>query len=1652
MKKFLILLIFVFVCSALLTITVAAGDDKQAGGDEILRKSLLVEPGPYTFGPWQTSYPYPFNPVADPYPKTNPAVSTGYYFVDNRDVVVNDYRLWRPVSNIIDTNFQSNLWRRILPGPHLQPPGYWPHENGYAFFRSWKTYSGAPITGSWFDYNAGVPNECDSTDDAYAGPMPIGFDFYFNGVRFDSFYVSTNGAIALTNRRYYYNSLGVRTPPQGAQHCYDIQSMDWFVGPGGATPPGYPDRVTSRSITICDGNDGTADPVEDDFGFNTAVFNWGTSQSGSTTGTILQPGGSLHSLNTKVPVITPFFGDLHLSQYNSGAMKAEDWGKVYFKKSISGDSLIIYFVNIVLKGAVYAMWPPSWGGGTVGPYNIATNHRPTDGSNQYIGSNAQVCLSRKDSSITITYEKFEGLLNSGFYISWRPDRLFLWNTTCGVRGFARHSSFDSKDPTAPVPPLCTGNPYYPWTNEYEQTTYYYDKYRNPYEDLGFPGPLVAVKFKTWKNVMRVIGIKYMLRQELPETDPAYTDLFQVEKTADQVLDKELLAGHRQLGALQPVALLQNLTNDIMGPNGINYQEQDIEFRARFMINNQATLRTIYNRSVPINHNCLSLPDPDPDNLCMGVPNVKIRYVHVTNFGTLATSLNPYPGPSNLNGIPPYGYVEAFFPPFIPNPLFENHIGRMHARIIAEPQYYDPLLHQFISLGDEWPFDDTASTRFFVMRRIPNDVTFKDDVTEYHIVQDIDGSSSPIPSVLKWVTFNADVVNGDEVSQHPLPPRGAFKADNARMADDTNFYKNSYMQSPTILMDRKPTPQQVRDDGDQIRSYPIDMTSKKGAVLSISIQRSLKRDDWERGFCDAGLIGCEQRVIVGGNWAAVVGIGSATADEILVQYAKSSPDRVKGICWLHGGDLTWNELPQAGAGTVNWADGHAGALRLYGGGGYVVGYKEDNYNQAYPMAYNAATREKHGLRNNVYDDGIDYEYQKFIMTIPDRFIDAPEEGAYNFRFRVKVWADDNQILGMVPGIPDDNDPFYVDNIRILVSGEEEVDVECNSVRVVWPYSVVPASQAIALPLRVKVSNNTGTSAPSFWVKVRIFKIIGTSQVDDSAIYCRTIPMSSLHAGQQTEIKFPDWNARKTPPGKYRIMANTFVNYPGGDLEPLNDTTYTDFDVIYGDAYQYDPADNKNNDVPEGNFKGIVGGGLNMYGFSMGGGVGNYPDGNPNYKREWEAGREAGSGSGQIAMKFQLFQADTIFGYKAFFGELNQQYSEIVEIALYDGEASPSNQIDGTEVAKGRGLDDLRGGKDFWGQYVTYLLPVPKYLEAGVYWMAISQQGETGLELGASKSRVAMRTTDTYTSNPPGDGQFQNGSGSIFLLLDKNLRTPQRTGELLNLNVFAYENTKGSTNWQPFMNTTGNPGYGHLEYRGRVPDGTTTPTYTRGTWIPMIAPYFGIRTYGTVLEYIPCPDTIIPVNLTSFKGQVRGSKIDLFWETASEQNNYGFHIEKAVTLESDDYQWNTIGFIKGAGSTNAVSEYNYTDNNVEFGKTYHYRLRQVDLDGTQSCETYSDVVTLTVDNNGELVLEPNAPNPFTNSTKIAFYLPTLTNVKLDVLDIYGNVVKTLADKSFNGWGDVDWNGTDNNGNKVSSGTYIFRLVAGDEVRTGKMTVVR
>ena len=86
---------------------------------------------------------------------------------------------------------------------------------------------------------------------------------------------------------------------------------------------------------------------------------------------------------------------------------------------------------------------------------------------------------------------------------------------------------------------------------------------------------------------------------------------------------------------------------------------------------------------------------------------------------------------------------------------------------------------------------------------------------------------------------------------------------------------------------------------------------------------------------------------------------------------------------------------------------------------------------------------------------------------------------------------------------------------------------------------------------------------------------------------------------------------------------------------------------------------------------------------------------------------------------------------------------------------------------------------------------------------------------------------------------------------------------------------------------------------------------------------------------------------------------------------------------------------------------------------------------------------------VVLDYNSPNPFNPNTQIKFGLPNNQKVKIDVYSITGQKVKTLINTTMNaGYHTINWNATDENGAKVSSGVYIYQLRCGNEVFTKKM----
>jgi hypothetical protein len=140
----------------------------------------------------------------------------------------------------------------------------------------------------------------------------------------------------------------------------------------------------------------------------------------------------------------------------------------------------------------------------------------------------------------------------------------------------------------------------------------------------------------------------------------------------------------------------------------------------------------------------------------------------------------------------------------------------------------------------------------------------------------------------------------------------------------------------------------------------------------------------------------------------------------------------------------------------------------------------------------------------------------------------------------------------------------------------------------------------------------------------------------------------------------------------------------------------------------------------------------------------------------------------------------------------------------------------------------------------------------------------------------------------------------------------------------------------------------------------------------------------------------------------------------------------------------------------------------GETLHVTVRfKPEADGSFECwvetgadcgDVYcmgdgDDVSGLRIVDAKRFFLYQNYPNPFNPVTNITFTVPGKAHTSLSIYNIEGRLVKTLVNSEFSGGvKTVTWNGTDSNGNQVSSGVYFYRLRAGDNVMTKKMILLK
>ena len=190
--------------------------------------------------------------------------------------------------------------------------------------------------------------------------------------------------------------------------------------------------------------------------------------------------------------------------------------------------------------------------------------------------------------------------------------------------------------------------------------------------------------------------------------------------------------------------------------------------------------------------------------------------------------------------------------------------------------------------------------------------------------------------------------------------------------------------------------------------------------------------------------------------------------------------------------------------------------------------------------------------------------------------------------------------------------------------------------------------------------------------------------------------------------------------------------------------------------------------------------------------------------------------------------------------------------------------------------------------------------------------------------------------------------------------------------------------------------------------------------------------------------LPVEMTTFEALVQhgawNDEVALRWKTVSESNNYGFEVQRSTN--GKDFA--KIGFVAGAGSTNIARHYEFIDGDVDIA-TYHYRLRQIDTNGSFSI---SEVKEITVTPPTSYALSQNYPNPFNPVTNIIFKMKEDNQVTIRVFDILGREVATLVERKMKaGTHNISFNATE-----LPSGIYLYSMDTGSFREVKKMVVIK
>jgi hypothetical protein len=194
---------------------------------------------------------------------------------------------------------------------------------------------------------------------------------------------------------------------------------------------------------------------------------------------------------------------------------------------------------------------------------------------------------------------------------------------------------------------------------------------------------------------------------------------------------------------------------------------------------------------------------------------------------------------------------------------------------------------------------------------------------------------------------------------------------------------------------------------------------------------------------------------------------------------------------------------------------------------------------------------------------------------------------------------------------------------------------------------------------------------------------------------------------------------------------------------------------------------------------------------------------------------------------------------------------------------------------------------------------------------------------------------------------------------------------------------------------------------------------------------------------CTGPPVATVLQGYATRLEQSRVVIEWKLIEAGENARFDVHRAVGNDG------TFTQLRAPRIERADLSFTFTDNLVEPGTSYRYRVGVVDEDGPRILFETPVIETPT----RALALYQNHPNPFNPTTVIRFVLDRKVHANLSVYDVQGRFVTNLVNQVLGeGLNEVEWGGVDASGRPVSSGVYFYRLQAGNKVLTRKMVLMK